>query len=125
MKKQAHPDFIKSSNLIFMSIGIGLINFLYVYNVFIDVKNIVIIALTYLLLAVIGYLVRQGKVWIKYLLLIIIVLGVSEAPVIIQNLFEKPLLGVLIIPQTVLQVWALIMLFKLPLTTDHNNKTTT
>ena len=116
MKKQIHPNFIKSSNLILVSVGIGLINFFYVCDILTTRDNISIAVLSFLLIAGLGYLARLGKVWVKYFILVMIIWGLIGMSVIIHYQSQKLLVGVIIIPQTVLQVWALILLFKAPKT---------
>ena len=62
----------------------------------------------------IGYLVGKGTEWIKYVLLVILILGLLGFPFIIANLKNEPVVGIINIVQTVLQIWALVLLFKIP-----------
>lgn len=64
----------------------------------------------------IGYLVSKGTEWIKYILLIILILGLLGFPFIIASIKNEPVIGIINIVQTILQIWALILLFKIPKT---------
>ena len=62
----------------------------------------------------IGYLVSKGTEWIKYVLLVILILGLLGFPIVIANLKNEPVVGIINIVQTILQIWALVLLFKIP-----------
>jgi hypothetical protein len=120
LDQQIHSNFIKSSNLIFGTAGLGLLNFFFTSDTLNSGKNIAIAIFTLLFIAVLGFLVRQGKNWVKYLLLILTVLGLFGIPVIIINIIsEKLIAGVITIAQTIMQIWAVILLFKMPRATNN------
>ena len=112
MDKQIHPNYIKSSNLIFGTVGLGLINFFFSSDVLNTGQNIVTAILTLVIIAGIGFLVRQGKDWVKYLLLVFTVLGLISIPFIINNISQRPVVGLINIAQTIMQIWATVLLFK-------------
>ena len=64
----------------------------------------------------IGHLVSKGTARIKYFLLVILTLGLFTFPFIIANLKSEPVVGTINIAQTILQIWALVLLFKIPKT---------
>ena len=114
MDKQIHPNYINSSNLIFGSVGLGLINFFFSSDVLNTGQNIATAILTLVIIAGIGFLVRQGKDWVKYLLLVFTVLGLISIPFIINTISQGPVVGLINIAQTIMQIWAMVLLFKVP-----------
>ena len=118
MEKQIHRNYIKSSNLIFGTVGLGLINFFFSSDVLNTGQNIAIAILTLIIIAGIGFLVRQGKAWVKYLLLVFTILGLIGIPFIINNITQKPVVGLINIAQTIMQIWAMVLLFMVPKKTD-------
>ncbi len=122
MEKKVHENFIKSSNLIFITFGLGLINLFMTRSELITGTHKAIAITTMLFILGLGYLVRQGFDWVKYLLLVLTILGLISIPVTLMNLGQRPIIGLINVVQTVLQVWAMIILFKIPKTA--NTKTT-
>lgn len=118
MDKKIHPNYIKSSNLIFGTVGLGLINFFFSSEILNTGQNIAIAILTLIIIAGIGFLVRKGKAWIKYLLLVFTLLGLIGIPFIINNITQKPVVGLINIAQTIMQIWAMVLLFMVPKKTD-------
>lgn len=109
-----HPNFIKSSNLIFGTVVLGIINMFFSSDILNNGKNIAVAVITLMLIAGLGLLVRQGKNWVKYLLLVLTVVGVIGIPIFINNIIEKPVVGIINFVQTIMQVWATVLLFKVP-----------
>lgn len=62
----------------------------------------------------IGYLISKGTKSMKYVCLVILILGVLIFPFLLSNLINQPLIGLINIIQTILQIWSLILLFKIP-----------
>ncbi len=118
MENKMHTNFIKSSNLIFITFGLGLINLFMTRSELVTGTHKAIAITTMLFVLGLGYLVRQGFGWVKYLLLVLTILGLISIPVTIVSLGQRPIVGLINVAQTVLQVWAMIILFKIPKTTD-------
>ena len=114
MEKHIHQNFIKSSNLIFITAGLGLINFFFASELLSNSFNIFVAVFTLAFIIGIGFLVRQGYNWVKIFLLVITILGLIGIPVTLKNLTEKPIVGIINVIQTVLQIWSVILLFKVP-----------
>ncbi len=114
MEKQIHENYIKSSNLIFITAGLGLINFFFASDLLSNGFNITVAVFTIAFIIGIGFLVRQGYNWVKIFLLVITLLGLIGIPFTLQNLTEKPVVGIINIIQTILQIWAVVLLFKVP-----------
>jgi len=118
MAPQIDLRYIKSSNLIFGIFGLGLINLYYERHLLTDVKNIAIAVLALLFILATGFIVRIGQNWVKYLLLVLTVVGLIGVPVVLNNIVENPMSGIINVAQTILQIWALILLFRIPKTSN-------
>jgi len=115
MIKKVHENFIKSSNLIFISAALGLINLFLTKGELGSTKLIVSAILTLLFVGGLGYIVRQGYAWIKYLLLVLMIFGlIGIVGILIMNLEKQPLITTVNIIQTILQTWATVLLFIIP-----------
>ena len=115
MTKKVHENFIKSSNLIFISAALGLINVFLTKGELGSTKLIASAILTLLFVGGLGYIVRQGYAWIKYLLLVLMIFGLIGIVGLIIMTFEKqPLTSIVNIIQTILQTWATVLLFIIP-----------
>src|SRR5215204_12846 len=114
MQKQLHPKFINSSNLIFISAILGILNFTVsktlVYNSF----TLTVAIGSVLFVIGLGFLVRQGFDWVKYLLLIITILGLVGVPTFLKNLMEDTFVGIVNILQLILQIYSVVLLFQIP-----------
>jgi hypothetical protein len=75
MEVALNKNIILSSNLFFLSIVLGFINVLLSPEIFSSVFAIVVSAVTFIILIIIGISIRQGVGWIKYLLACLMVIG--------------------------------------------------
>ncbi len=108
-----HPNYIKSSNLIFASAGLGIINFLILPNMQNSVLGIVTIIIVCSFIVGLGFLVRSGKEWVKYLLLALSIIGLVFGFPEMLNMIKINIIAFIInIIQTVFQIWATVLLFK-------------
>lgn len=112
-----HPNYIKSSNLILSIILIGCINFFLPGNSFSDGRSIATIIFIFTAIGILAYLVRQGLSWVKYLLLVLSIIG--TIPSLILALSGNTIVGILNITQGILQIWAIVLLFKIPKSTNE------
>ena len=119
MEKPIHANYIKSSNLIFGTVGLGIINFFFSTELLNTGQNIATAVVTLAIIAGIGFLVRQGKNWVKYFLLVLTLFGLIGMPFIINNINERSVVGLVNIAQTILQIWAMVLLFKVPKKIDE------
>lgn len=109
-----HPNYIKSSNLMFITAGLGVINLFFFPGILSSALVISTAIITLLFLFALGWLIRQGFSWVKYPFLIIMILGLLGVPFMIKNMATAPVVGIVNVIQTVFQVWALVLLFKIP-----------
>ncbi|KGO92757.1 hypothetical protein [Flavobacterium subsaxonicum] len=116
MEISSNLNYIKSSNLIFISTALGLINAILSQDIFSSAFVICIEILTLGILIGIGILVRMGKEWIKYVLLFLFLFGLLGLPATIAYLKEYPLNGIITVIVSLFQIWSLILLFIKPKT---------
>lgn len=109
-----HPNHKKSADLIYLSGALGIGNLIWTYQILDSGMKIFIALISLAFVFGIGYLVSKGTEWIKYVLLVILILGLLGFPFIIANIQNKPIFGIINIVQTVLQICALVLLFKIP-----------
>jgi len=110
-----HPNYKKSAELIYLSAALGIGNLICKYETLDGIK-ICIALVSLAFVSGIGYLVSKGYDWIKFVLLVLLSLGLISIFFIIANLTNDLIVGIINIVQTVLQIWALVLLFKIPKT---------
>lgn len=109
-----HPNHKKAANVIYLSAGLGIINAILSPETFNNSFAIIVAIFTLGLISGIGYLISIGTDWIKYVLLGLMILGLIGVPFIIMNIVNNPIVGIINIIQTALQIYALVLLFKIP-----------
>lgn len=109
-----HPNHKKSAELIYISGLLGIGNLIMTYENLDNGMKIFTALFSLAFVFGIGYIVSKGIDWIKYVLLVILILGLLGFPFIIANLKNEPVVGTINIVQTVLQIWSLVLLFKIP-----------
>lgn len=108
-----HENHIKSSNFIFISIAMGLVNFVLTLKYYPN-QSIFSAVVAFIFVGILGYLIRQGRD-LKILLLILFALGLLVSiPTLISDLTYFPLNGLLSLGQQILQLLAIIFLFMIP-----------
>ena len=120
MAKTIHPYFIKSSNLILVTVGLGVINMFLSSQLMSDAKYIIIAVGSLLFVVLLAYLVRQGKNWIKYLLLVLTVGGILLDPNLQHYIVPDSIQEIINLAQSLLQIGATVLLFLAPKTTDNS-----
>ncbi len=113
-EKIIHPNHKRAANLIYLSAGLGVINVILSPAIFNNSFGIIIAILTLGMLIGLGYLVSRGDDWIKYVLLVFMILGLIGIPGIIMNILLSPIVGIINIVQTALQIYAIVLLFRIP-----------
>src|SRR5690606_918831 len=112
--KIIHPNPKKAANLIYLSAGLGIINVILNPAIFNNSFGIKVAILTLGMLIGIGYLVSKGDDWIKYVLLVFMILGLIGIPTIIMNILLNPIVGIINVVQAALQIYSIVLLFKVP-----------
>jgi len=111
MRNSSNPNYIKSSNLLYLSGAIGFINLLLSPDILVSTFAIVVGVITILIILGLGLLVRMGITWIRYVLLCLVLLGLTGLPMIIDDFNSHPINGTINLIQSILQIIALILLF--------------
>ena len=111
-----HPNHKKSADLIYLSGALGIGNLIWSYDTLDSGIKIFIALISVAFIFGIGYFISKGTEWIKYFFFVILILGLLSFPLIIANLKSEPVIGTINIFQTILQIWALVLLFKIPKT---------
>ena len=115
-EKVIHPNHEKAANAIYLSVALGLINVFLRPETFNNATSIIIAIFTFAIIARIGYLVSQGNDWIKYVWLVFMIFGVISIPFIIMKILNNSIVGYINLIQTILEIYALVILFKIPKT---------
>lgn len=108
-ERYVHPDYKKAANIWYISVSLGLINFF-----IIDPRGIFSGILTLLILFGLGYSISKGYDWMKYLLLVIMIIGLLIILLTFSFYTSHPVVIIINILQTILQIWVLIILFRIP-----------
>ncbi|KGO84820.1 hypothetical protein Q765_19610 [Flavobacterium rivuli WB 3.3-2 = DSM 21788] len=108
-----HPNYIKASDLLLIN------TVLTIPNVFLSPRNFATPLAISVLIAVIVFqiviaiAIRNGVAWIKYLILVLFLIGLFEISTFVKIFLETPIIGVINIIQTLLQIAAIVLLFKI------------
>lgn len=106
-----NKQFKIASRLIYTSAAIGALNALLSLNDFTK-QDWIISFVSISMVIAIGLLIAKGYVWVKYLLLVLVVNGLSAFfSYVLQDIKEYPINGVLSILMAVLQIIATVILF--------------
>lgn len=108
-----------ASKLYFASAAIGAINALLSYEIY-TLNDWIISFMSVLLVVGIGILVSKGYEWVKYVLLLLILISLDGFQFILQDLKEYPVNGILSLLLSFLQIIATVILFiKKPFTSNN------
>ncbi|WBV58429.1 hypothetical protein PFY10_08205 [Chryseobacterium daecheongense] len=113
-----HSNHMKAANLIYLSAALGVGNMIWTYESLSSGSAIFTAVVTIAIIFGIGYLAGKGTEWIKYVLLVLLILGILAIPIVIMNFLADPVLGIINVAQTILQIWAVVLLFKVPKTVE-------
>lgn len=114
MKTAIHSNFITASNLVWGTVGLGILAAFFSDRVIKTEKDILLTVISFVMLVVLGYFIRQGQSWAKYLFVGLTIIGLLAIPTYISNLSQEPVTGIIFILQAILQVWAVVLLFQIP-----------
>lgn len=110
-----HPNHTKAANIMYLTGVLGIASMIWTYDSLQPViLSLGIAVAIFAFIFGMGYLAGKGKEWVKYVLLITFLLGLMGFRSIYTNLLSDPVLGVVNVLQTILQIWALILLFRVP-----------
>ncbi|WP_426790738.1 hypothetical protein [Sphingobacterium sp. WOUb80] len=108
-----------ASKLYFASAAIGSVNALLSYEIY-TLNDWIMSFMSVLLVVGIGILVSKGYEWVKYVLLLLILISLDGFQFILQDLKEYPVNGILSLLLSLLQIIAIVILFiKKPFTSNN------
>ncbi len=110
-----HPNNERAATIIYLSAGLGIVNVILSPETHSGFGITVAIFTLGILLGT-GYLVGIGTDWIKYILLAMMIFGVMGIPIVLMNITNNPVVGIINIIQTALEIYAIVLLFKIPKT---------
>ncbi|QRQ99829.1 hypothetical protein [Dyadobacter sandarakinus] len=112
MKTKVHPDFIKASNLIFVSAALGIISVLIAGKDLSDARVASALIMVTGITCATAHLIRRGVEWVRYFFMASVVIGTLLAPFIWGINIKTASEIIIYIIQGILQIWAFILLFK-------------
>jgi hypothetical protein len=112
MKTTDRSDYIKSSNLLLMALGLMIISSI-MTQIFIpqEANSLLVIIINIIMLGSVGLIIRQGMSWTKYLALPLLTLYIIEASYFLINPESNLTLQFIFFAQLVLVIWASGILF--------------
>ncbi|MFL9832644.1 hypothetical protein [Chryseobacterium terrae] len=116
--KIIHSNYKKAAELLYISAFLGIGNLIWKYDTLHSGFEIFIAIIVLAFAFTLAYITSKGIEWFKYLLLVLLGLGLLGIPFIISNIKNDPVVGIINIVQTILQIWALVLLFKIPKVAD-------
>lgn len=119
-EKIIHQDYKKAANLTYLSGAVAVASIIWKYELLMLSPLIISISVvTVAFIFGLGYTISRGIEWIKYLLLGIFLLGLVSFLDIFTDFANSPIMGIFNIIQFVLQLWTIIILFKIPKSTAN------
>jgi len=109
-----HPNLKKAANLIYLSGALGIANMIWTFEKFTSPFAVLVGILVIAFIFVIGNQIEKGNEIARYLFIIIFCLGLIAISGVLLTTAADPVLGILNIFQTVLQLWAVILLIRMP-----------
>jgi len=117
MGKRIHPNYFKASRLIFLAGGLGIVRSFFTYDIISSQSDVGLgVLIGGLLTFGIGWLVKQGHGWIKYLLLGCWIISFFFVDIIIKEWAISPLSSIISLIEIALSIWAMVLMFKVPKT---------
>lgn len=115
-----YPNYKKAAELLYISGFFGIGNLIWKYDTLENELQIFIAIIVLALGFVLAYVTSKGIEWFKYILLALFAFGLVSIPFIISDILNEPVVGIINIVQTILQIYALVLLFKIPKTVNIN-----
>ena len=112
METTHQSKFSKSSNLLFVTAGLVIISDIITRIFFTtETNSLFLIIINLVLIGSVGLLVRQGKVWTKFLPLILLILYIYEAFSFLINSEVNLIIKIIFVAQLILVTLATFILF--------------
>lgn len=116
MLQSVHPNYIKASNLILITLVLSVISSFFTPNTGIvtPLLKIGVVVLGIIINGLIAYFIRRGSETVKYILLILLLFGLAGIPMMIAVFKTKPVSCVISLLLMAIQVWVIVILFNIP-----------
>lgn len=109
-----HENHKKAANLIYISATLGIVNMILFPDLPFSFFSIFVAIIILGFMFGIGYMISKGSNGAKYILLVCMIFGIIYIPFILLTITRTPVVGIINIVQTVLQVWAIVLLYQIP-----------
>lgn len=110
--------YIKAANILYLTGAMA--NIIWTYELFNNLFAILIAVTTLAFIFIMGYLSSKGTDWVKYVLLITLILGSIGFPKILSTLQTDPVLAIINILQSIAQAYAIFYYLKFRKYIIHN-----
>jgi hypothetical protein len=107
-----HPNHTKAARLLYLSAVLYVPTMILNADRLDNVFGIIVSVVTLMLITAIGYAASRGSNNIKFLLLVILIVGLGAVPSMLFRLFVEPFIGIIEIAGAVLQFYALVLWFQ-------------
>ncbi|HEX8563527.1 MAG TPA: hypothetical protein VF676_11165 [Flavobacterium sp.] len=114
MTQQLHPNYNKAANLTFISAGLGIIGVVISPKLRQDEYSIIVGVIVTAFVVGLGFLIRAGFAWVKYVLVCLFLIGLIGVSFVIFTIWVDPIGGLINLLQTILQLIVIILLFQIP-----------
>jgi hypothetical protein len=114
MGNNLHKNYKKASNLILVTLLLDPIEFFFSKYLGATKDEIVFEVLGILFIALTAYTIRRGISWVKYILLILTLLGLMAVILTIKAAAVSVIPVTITCLQVIVMAWALVLLFRIP-----------
>lgn len=109
-----HQNHIKAGNLVYLSGAIGIGIFIWKFDQLPNPMYNIIPFLALVVILIMGYLMKRGVDWLRFILLGFVIIGTLGMPIVLMNILNDPILAFANAVQGILQIWALVLMYKIP-----------
>ncbi|MDB5257975.1 MAG: hypothetical protein JWM14_2670 [Chitinophagaceae bacterium] len=120
MENKLHKYYKAASNLILVTLVLDPVEFFFSKYLGATKDEVVFEVLGLLFIALTAYTIRRGVSWVKYILLILTLLGIAAIILSIKAAAVSTVTVLITGAQVILMAWALVLLFKIPAPTDQD-----
>lgn len=109
-----HANHIQAGNLVYLSGAIGIGIFIWKFDQMPNPLYNIIPFLAIVVIFIMGYLMKRGVDWMRFILLAFVIVGTLAMPIVVMNILNDPILTIANAVQGILQIWALVLMYKIP-----------
>ncbi|MEN5055070.1 hypothetical protein [Sphingobacterium kitahiroshimense] len=109
-----HQNHKKAAILIYISATLGIVNMILFPDLPFSFFSIFVAIIVLGFMFGIAYMISKGSNGAKYILLVCMIFGIIYIPFILLTITRTPIVGIISLLQTALQVWAIVLLYQIP-----------